>query len=485
MAPSPKAFISYSWSSPEHQKWVLDLATQLRENGVDVTFDKWDLKEGHDAIKFMEKMVTDPEIKKVIVILDRTYAEKADGREGGVGTETQIISPKIYAKADQDKFVGVASETGDDGRPFLPTFYKSRIYIDLSQSDIYAANFEQLLRWIYDKPAHPKPPLGKQPEFLNANAIQLPTRSRANRAMDLVKSGSAQAGGAIDDYFSVFAESLEAFRIPVGTFDRQTFDEPIVQSIESFLPYRDEFISVVSAVARYSSANDDKLVRTLFERLIPYMFRPKTVMQYNEWYWDNFKFIIHEMFLYAIGLLLKYERFDLVLQLMTHGYYVGDALDNSREPMQQFGIIRQHMDSLTYRNKRLQFNRISLRADMLEKRSHISGLPFVYLMQADFVLFFFNSVTSLKENGGARWWPETLLYYREYAPPFEIFARSESLQYFQKVCPLIAVKSKDELGETFKLFGVQNTPLYLPHWDYFYTLSLPGATNFEKLATKP
>jgi SEFIR domain-containing protein len=183
VASNPKAFISYSWSSHEHQTWVLNLATQLRENGVDVTVDKWDLKEGHDAIKFMEKMVTDPEIKKVIVVLDRTYAEKADGRKGGVGTETQIISPEIYAKADQDKFVGVASETGEDGKPSLPSFYKSRIYIDLSQSDIYAANFEQLLRWIYDKPAHPKPPLGKRPEFLNANAVQLPTRSRANRAI--------------------------------------------------------------------------------------------------------------------------------------------------------------------------------------------------------------------------------------------------------------------------------------------------------------
>ena len=118
---------------------------------------------------------------------------------------------------------------------------------------------------------------------------------------------------------------------------------------------------------------------------------------------------------------------------------------------------------------------------MLEKRSHASGLPFVYLMQADFVLFFFNSVASLQEPGRRRWWPETLLYYKEYAPPFEIFARSESLRYFQKVCPLIAVKGKDELGETFKLFGAQNS-LYLPRWDYFHTLSLPGATNFEKLA---
>ena len=111
-------------------------------------------------------------------------------------------------------------------------------------------------------------------------------------------------------------------------------------------------------------------------------------MQYNEWYWDNFKFIVHEMFLYAIGILPQYERFDLVLDLMSQGYYVADALDNSREPMEQFGIIWQPIQSLTYRNKRLNLNRISVRADMLEKRSHASGLPFVYLMQADFVPLF-------------------------------------------------------------------------------------------------
>jgi|SRR6266446_303830 hypothetical protein len=486
MTHPPKAFISYSWSSQAHQKWVLDLATQLRENGVDVTIDKWDLKEGHDAIKFMEQMVTDPEIKKVIIVLDRTYAEKADGRKGGVGTETQIISPEIYAKADQDKFVGVVSETDQDGKPFTPTFYKSRIYIDLSQSDIYAANFDQLLRWIYDKPAHPKPPLGKRPEFLNENSIQLPTLSRANRAMDLLKSGSSQAGGALGEYFSVFAESLEAFRIPVDKFEPQRFDEPIVLSIDSFLPYRDEFISVVSALARYSSVNDDKPLRSFVERLIPYMFRPKSVMQYNEWYWDNFKFVIHEMFLYAIGVLLKHERFDLVLQLLSQGYYVGDALDNSREPMQQFRIIYQYMESLVHRNKRLELRRISLRADMLEQRSHASGLPLVGLMQADFVLFFFSAITSFKEKKRAKWWPETLLYYRENAPPFEIFARAESLQYFQKICPLIGIKSKAELGQTLRLFGEQDdAPIKLPQWDAFHSISLEAAMNFEKLASKP
>lgn len=61
---SPKLFISYSWSDSTHEQWVIELATELRESGVDVILDKWDLKEGHDAVAFMEKMVTDPEIKK-------------------------------------------------------------------------------------------------------------------------------------------------------------------------------------------------------------------------------------------------------------------------------------------------------------------------------------------------------------------------------------------------------------------------------------
>ena len=65
---SPKAFISYSWSSTAHQDWVLTLATRLREDGVDVSLDKWDLKEGHDALAFMERMVSDPAVTKVIMV---------------------------------------------------------------------------------------------------------------------------------------------------------------------------------------------------------------------------------------------------------------------------------------------------------------------------------------------------------------------------------------------------------------------------------
>lgn len=184
---APKTFISYCWTSRQHQQWVIDLATQLRENGVDVILDKWDLREGHDAIAFMEKMVTDPSVSKVVMVFDRAYADKADKRTGGVGTETQIISSEVFSKVDQTKFVGVASELNADGKPFTPAYYKSQIYIDLSSEDIYASNFEQLLRWIFDKPLDVKPTLGKQPEFLSDQSVALGTGLERDARRSLFK----------------------------------------------------------------------------------------------------------------------------------------------------------------------------------------------------------------------------------------------------------------------------------------------------------
>ena len=53
---NPKLFISYSWSNPTHEQWVIELANELTESGVHVILDKWDLKEGHDSVAFMEKI---------------------------------------------------------------------------------------------------------------------------------------------------------------------------------------------------------------------------------------------------------------------------------------------------------------------------------------------------------------------------------------------------------------------------------------------
>jgi hypothetical protein len=79
----PKVFISYSHDNPEHKAWVAELATKLREKGIDIRFDRWDLRRGEDVAKFMEQSVTWAD--RVLMICTETYVRKADEGKGGVG----------------------------------------------------------------------------------------------------------------------------------------------------------------------------------------------------------------------------------------------------------------------------------------------------------------------------------------------------------------------------------------------------------------
>ncbi len=474
---APKLFISYSWSNLLHEQWVVELATSLRESGIDVMLDKWDLKEGHDAYAFMEKMVSDPEIEKVAIISDQVYSEKADGRKGGVGTETQIISKEVYDNQEQGKFVVIVSEKDETGNPYLPTYYKSRIYIDLSEPDTYAENYEKLLRWIFNKPLYEKPELGKVPAFLSGDsAVSLGTTASFKRAIDTIKNAKISAPGAIDEFFEVFINNLERFRIERT---EEEYDELIVKNIEAFLPYRNEAIQIFVSIAQYapSEENVTKLHRFL-ERLIPYMSRPPEVTQCSGVSFDNFKFIVHELFLYAFSILLKYERFEQANFLLQNQYYVSGNSDYGGEDMTGFPVFRKFIHSLDHRNKRLELRRLSLHADLLEGRSKSSGLEFKYLMQGDFVLFMRSEI----EDDYSTWWPETLVYLFRFNSAFEIFARAVSKKYFGKLKCLLSIEQKEDLIGLFESYRAGKRQL--PRWEV-NSVNPSGLLGYEQLATKP
>lgn len=484
---APTAFISYSWSSPDHEKWVISLAEQLQHNGVQVTLDKWDLKEGHDAIAFMERMVTDPAIKKVIVVLDKAYAEKADGRAGGVGKETQIISAGIYEKADQDKFVGVIAELNADGKPYLPTFYKSRIHIDLSSDDSYGKNFDQLLRWLFNKPLHVRPPLGKPPAFLDdTTPISLSTGMRSRRALDAIRSSSAASQGLLDEYLEDLTAGLEKFRIDKDAVKNESeFDEAVLENVSLFVPYRNEYVEVISACAKLNSiSNLHELLHRFFERVAVYGFRPQSVSHYHTYDWDNFKFIAQELFLYTIALLLKYEKFSTAKYLVDEPYYLGGIRDDYNESTHSFEVFSWDYPSLQIRNKRLSLNRMSLFADLMKERSSSGSVSFKDITQADFILFMRGSVIAAKQQVRQLWWPHTM-YLREYrSGPFEIFVRARSVSKFNAVKELFGVSDKADLDTVLSLFENRPRPTLHVPWDEWGREFPRQLMDFANLATR-
>jgi predicted RNA-binding Zn-ribbon protein involved in translation (DUF1610 family) len=155
----PKCFVSYSWDSSTHEDWVLNLATQLRKQGIDVVLDKWDLKFGNDLPHFMETSVRESDF--VLLICTPRYAKKANAGKGGAGYEKRIVTGEMFKNANESKFIPLMREGTDEDS--LPTFLQSRIYIDFRNDADFDVKLKDLLHQLHGVPKHPKPTLGPSP----------------------------------------------------------------------------------------------------------------------------------------------------------------------------------------------------------------------------------------------------------------------------------------------------------------------------------
>ena len=105
---APKAFVSYSWDSEIHKLWVQWLATKLREDGVDVTLDRWHAIPGDMLPKFMETAIETSNF--VLIVCTPNYRQRSDNRRGGVGYEGDIITGEVFTHQNQRKFLPILRE---------------------------------------------------------------------------------------------------------------------------------------------------------------------------------------------------------------------------------------------------------------------------------------------------------------------------------------------------------------------------------------
>src|ERR1700693_2442777 len=190
---APKVFVSYA-QSEERTAWVKDICERLLHDGVDVVADLYELPHGADIHAFMERCVNDPTITRVLMLCDRLYCDKANGRLGGVGKETQIISAEVYARVVETKFLPIFCEVSEDGSPLLPTYLKSRLGIDFASSDKVNENWETLVRDLFGHPLYQNPPLGQTPAYITTP--QQPSRTAASKFLSWRQAVHRNSSGA-------------------------------------------------------------------------------------------------------------------------------------------------------------------------------------------------------------------------------------------------------------------------------------------------
>lgn len=443
---NPKVFISYSWHPKENQIRVQQLAERLFSDGVHCVMDIYDLKDGQDKNKFMEQMVNDPSVNKVLLICNKEYAEKANARKGGVGIESTIVSEDIYSNAEQTKFIPIVFEYAADGKPCVPTFVKSRIFIDLSTSEKYAEGYDQLLRDIYDKPLHKRPVLGNMPSYLKEDKPAfLPTAHKVETIKQAILTGSSTVKTLIQDYLDLFLQLVPTYKIPQETFTSQTFIAKIEEGINQLLPLRDDFISFIQTIAKTKYCTADLLV-DFIERYLQSLEDNNINLcegtHLDTLIFDHIRYFNYEWFLYLSRVLVNSERFD-VLHDIVKSHYCVIRKGYMRNMAEEKSFMRFQTYNYTLNQyKRSNSNgRISIVADTVYNNA--TKLPYDEIVSTDVLLFYLSLLYPSKNDLEYYWYPDCSIYNHCVA----VLPRMVSKRYFEKAKVLFEANTVDEYKE--------------------------------------
>lgn len=435
---NPKVFISYSWHPEKNKIWVQRLAERLIQDGVNVKLDVWDLKHGHDKYVFMEQMVKDSDIKKVLVICNEDYARKADDRTGGVGTESTIMSSDIYSLAEQTKFIPILVEK-KNGEPCLPTFLKSRMYIDMSSNDIYELGYDQLLRDIYEKPLLRKPALGKMPSYLEADEPVLLSTAQEQRMLKEKVAESTSLQTWIAKYCDKLIESLDQFKVTFRGGKTGDLIEMIEKSIASMQVVNNDFITFVETVASNSECNGKQFV-DFFEKLLQY-YEDKDIelaSSTDSWHLcnDNYRFFNYELFLSFAAIMLKYERFDIIKEVVDTDYCILSNRLGRQIKALNFAEFQKHNYTLDYYKGNNGYSPSSQVANLMR---NYGGDKFNTWVEVDILLYYLSLIYGKPGDRMSMWYPTLSIYNRA----FEILPKIASMRYFEKAKVMFDVGDKD------------------------------------------
>ena len=148
----PKAFLSYSWDDSSHKAWVRELASRLRQDGVQTILDQWHAAPGDQLPRFMEQAVRENDF--VLIICTPKYKSRYDGRDGGVGYEGDIIQGEVLVTRNHRKFIPVLRR--GKWEEVAPSALTGAYYVDLRDGNSYDEHYQDLVRTLHGR--RPVPP---------------------------------------------------------------------------------------------------------------------------------------------------------------------------------------------------------------------------------------------------------------------------------------------------------------------------------------
>ena len=437
---NPKVFISYAWASKEYEAKVLAFASQLVSDGIDVVIDKWNMTEGNDTYSFMERCVTDPTITNVLMLIDPIYAHKADTHTGGVGTETQIISAKVYQEVTQDKFIPIVFEREEDGSVSKPTYLQGRLHFDLTNEEEYDTTYQRLVKTLYGEEVYAKPALGTKPKWVEQPII-LSTKSLVS--FDSLKK---QTNDKVKhDSFCRFLKDISERIIEYANNRIQpTNNQEYIDIYDETQSVKNSFLSLIGYSSYVNEAQVE--IANYLEELADSLYDITTARG------NLAKILLHELFIYTVA------HFWVIKDYQTLGYlfnrtYFSRSYSRNDTGARSYDIFYSGSDHSAFDDA----------VSSVDKQNYYSGTAhhWIQTIQVEFctkeqfvfadLLCFNCAVYGKNYTNDWAWFPITYCYDNEYNSSVARMAKKLiSKEYVERILPIFGYQRISDFSAKIK-----------------------------------
>lgn len=296
---------------------------------------------------------------------------------------------------------------------------------------------------------------------------KLNTSELVEAIKDAVFDEKETTPGLVREFCDTFYESLEDFRIYNIT---NSFEDQVINTLNDYLPFRDSFIDLISFLNQRKIFNEfEEEFHSLFEKLIAYLFKPKDRTRNSEKLFDNYRFILYELFLYFISILINHRN-----TIIVNNFLNGQYLYNLPNYESSFSYIHYKI----FNSEIISLKNIG---ELIKDRANNSGSMSYYIIQTDFLLFF----RSYLHYQPSKWWdPHCLPLAKDFAV-FKIFVEARKKKNFEDLKNILNVKSKDELYDFTENIGSVSQVYYdEPQlYKFFRHRDIKELIDFDNLET--
>ena len=449
---APKVFISYCWGKDDEgcaqKKRVQRLAEMLKASGFIPVWDTDDiLPLGSNFDIFMELIKRPDKIDKILVLSDKTYAEKADNFIGGVGQECELLRTEVYNNPLQTRVIPVFF----DESKTLPAFLAKRKAADFSTDAAMYMDYPKVVRALNLKGS------GILADILENNFSQ---KCGAQLLSDHART---------KDYINDFINRLKAIDIP-----NDNKPNKILGKINALLPFRNEYLDrFISEISAGNNIVDEVIF--LLEQISNELMVTDKYSCYNSDF-EDFAFFRWELIIYITAILMGSKRYTDIYQIMNHAYLV--TLGNFKGMDKIEVCITNMCKGLFYLNsdeiKSFVGNYLSIEAELLMRRLHHPYITKEAIVFADLTLSQLSYIFSKRyQYFDGFWFPKTYGY--------EVDKKHQwrglrSRKFCNEILPLFGVKNIKELKEVIIENPLPDNIRYCGAWPT--DAPAPGITTF-------